>query len=87
MLGPMTHRPQIDYPCSWSYRVIGESEVALRAAVREAVGAHPHEFVAGRSSAQGRYVSCTLTLTVRDEPHRLEIFRALAQHEAIRYVL
>lgn len=83
----MRERPDIDYPCSWTYRVIGESEPDLRAAVEVSVGEVAFEFARGRSSTQGRYVSCILTLTVRDEAHRLAVFRALADHAATRYVL
>ena len=82
----MTRRPHIEYPCAWSYRLIGASEASLREAVRDVLGA-PAALTQGRASGRGRYVSATLTVQVRDEPHRLAVFEALAAHEAVVYVL
>lgn len=80
-------RPEIEYPCPWSYRLIGVSEEDLRAAAREVVGDTAYEFTPGRTSAQGKYLSCTLALVVRDEAHRRGLFARLAAHPATRYVL
>jgi len=80
-------RPEIVYPCRWSYRIVGTSAAAIRALVAEVAGNAAHALEPSRASASGRYVSFHLTLHVRDEDHRLEVFHALAAHASVRYVL
>lgn len=80
-------KPDITYPCSWSYKVIGLDEGALRLAVAEVVGDCVHTLSAGNESAGGKYVSLGLEAQVADEAQRLDIFKRLAAHPAIRFVI
>lgn len=83
----MQDRPEITYPCEWSYVVVGEGEERLFAHIEAAVGGTAHTKVVSRHSTSGRYTSIELTLVVEDEEHRLVLFRALQGHPAVRYVL
>jgi len=80
-------KPEITYPCSWTYKVIGLDEASLRLAVAEVVGDCVHTLTAGNESAGGKYVSLALDAQVEDEAQRLEIFKRLAQHPAVRFVI
>jgi len=79
-------KPEIEYPCSWSYRVIGADELRLRLAVAEIVGEQEHTLLFGQESEHGKYRSLQLDLIVRDEAHRLALFAALKQHPDVRFV-
>ncbi|MDJ0523622.1 MAG: DUF493 domain-containing protein [Planctomycetota bacterium] len=79
--------PEIEYPCDWSYRIVGTSEERIRALVARLAGDSRHELKPSRASSSGRYVSFHLTLLVRDEEHRVSTFHALAADESVRYVL
>jgi len=79
--------PQIDYPTSWGYRIVGTSEEAIRAHVRALLAGVEHELVLGRQRRGGRYVSLHLSLVVRDESQRLAIYQQLASHDAVRLVV
>jgi putative lipoic acid-binding regulatory protein len=79
-------KPQIDYPCTWSYRIIGLDELRMRLAVREIVGEREHSLTFGLESAHGKYRSLQLELEVSDEAHRLRIFSALKNHPDVRFV-
>ncbi len=83
----MDGKPQIDYPCDWSFRLIGESETRIRALVARILGELDHSVVVSRSSASGRYVSLELSFVARDDAHRTSIHAALSAHEAVRFVL
>ena len=87
MNDPAPDSPVIDYPCSWSYRVVGEDESALREAVARCVGARDHELAASNVSRTGRYVSLKLTCTVESEADRHAVYEALCVDPAIRHVL
>lgn len=79
-------KPEITYPCAWSYRVIGADETRLRAVVREVVGDLEHSLRLANESAHGRYRSLALEIVVRDEAQRNAIFRALGAHPDVRFV-
>ena len=80
-------KPEIDYPCMWSYRIVGMDEVQMRIAVLEVVGDLEHRVTTGLESSQGKYRSLQLELVVRDEAHRLSIFEALKTHPEVRFVI
>ncbi len=80
-------RPEIEYPCAWDYQIIGMEEQELRIAVTGIVGNVDHVLTLANRSRKGRYCSVHLTIEVADEEHRLALFEALRQHEAVRYVL
>lgn len=80
-------KPHLDYPCSWSYRLIGRDEATLRSAVAGVVEADEYRIVPSHKSRTGRYVSMRLTLTVRDEAHRISLFEDLKASRATLYVL
>ncbi len=80
-------RPAIDYPCVWSYQVIGADEARLRGAIASAVGAREHALRLTKRSSSGKYCSLLLEVGVEDEAQRLAIFEALAGHRDVRFVL
>lgn len=82
-----SQRPEIDYPCTWTYRVICTDEAVLRAAIRAIVGTAEHSVSNIGSSESGRYQRLELLVTVCDEQHRNEIFAALGREAVVRFVL
>lgn len=83
----MQDRPEIAYPCDWSYVVVGEGEQVLRAHIESALEGAAHRQRVSRTSSSGRYTSIEVTLVVADEEQRLVVFRALQGHPAVRYVI
>lgn len=78
---------QLDYPCSWEYKIIGADEDAVRDAVAEILGETDYDLTLSNTSRRGKYTSLLLELTVVDEAHRLGLFESLRAHEAIIMVL
>ena len=79
-------RPHIDYPCPWDYQIIGENEERLRGAVAVVVNDR-YVLTLSHRSKNGRYTSMQLTIEVRSDEHRMEVFEGLRQHGDIIYVL
>lgn len=81
-----TCKPKIDYPCSWQYKIIGESNGEIRKIVQATV---TEEYILRKSnvSSSGRYVSMNLELTVQSEERRLELYRVLAAAGEIKVVI
>jgi len=91
MTAGKTKKPKIDYPCKWDYKVIGELEDQIRAAVAEClatnVAEREYSLEVSRSSGGGKYISLNLSLFVSDEKERNTIFSSLAEHSAIMMVM
>lgn len=77
-------RPEISYPCTWNYKVIGEDRDFLREAILVACAPDPVEISVSRSSRGGRYHSLEASIEVRDEQMRLAIFDRLKNHPAVK---
>ncbi|MFT7461806.1 MAG: putative lipoic acid-binding regulatory protein [Pseudohongiellaceae bacterium] len=80
-------RPEITYPCSWGYRLIGRQSLEVRAAVATIVGDQPYELIDSHTSSKGKYHSLGLTLTVSSEAERLSLFSRLSENSDILFVL
>ena len=80
-------RPEIEYPCTWRYRIIGTSSQGVHEAARHATQDDEIQLTSGNQSRAGRYESFELELTVQSEAHRNRVFRALQAHEAVKFVL
>ena len=79
--------PEIEYPCRWSYRIIGADETRLRAAAALVVGDAEHTLVLALQSSGGKYRSMQLDVLVRDDAHRLAVFAELGKHPDVRFVI
>lgn len=83
-------KPEIQYPCRWQYRLIGEDRESMLVAIRAAVGASGMDLctiIEGNVSSSGRYSTITLELEVKDEEERLRLYHFFSDHPAIRVVL
>jgi hypothetical protein len=80
-------KPDIQYPCRWQFRLIGENREAIIDAIHTSVDISACKISEGNASSGGRYLSLNLELTVNDEAERLQIYQVLSKHPAIRVVL
>ena len=78
---------ELEFPCRWTYGVVGREEEVLRAAVAEVVGELEHSVRLSRRSSGGKYLSLEVEIVVPSDEVRLDIFRKLHEHEAVVYVL
>ncbi|MBL8859408.1 MAG: DUF493 domain-containing protein [Planctomycetes bacterium] len=83
----MQQRPEIDYPCPWTYVVVGMGEAVLTAHIELALAGAEYTKATSRHSRSGRYTSIEITLEVSDEEQRLVVFRALQNHPAVKLVI
>ncbi len=82
-----TRRPLIDYPCNWSYRVIGFEQRALTRAVEECCQGYEYQVAASNTSRSGKYLSLALSVRVDNEAARDGLYQALAGHPQVKMVL
>lgn len=87
ILNNSNDKVEIEYPCSWSYKVIGLDAEALQNAVAMVLGKQKYLLTHSRSSSGGKYQSMHLETVVESEDRRNAIFNALQSHAAVRMVL
>ena len=79
--------PVINYPCIWSYRIIGQEEHLLRTAVSHLLGDKEYQISFANKSSFGKYLSLNVEVTVHSEKERLDIFERLKNDENVKFVL
>lgn len=80
-------RPDIDYPCIWVYKVIGEDSTLLREIITKACAPLDVTVSLSHSSSKGKYHSLNAELLVPDEDFRLKIYESLRNNPAVKIVL
>jgi len=87
IINAMDRKVEIEYPCEWKYKVIGEECEKIESAVKSVMGGREHTCRPSRVSRKGRYHSYEVKTLVHNEDDRTEIFRQLKQHNDLKMVL
>ena len=80
-------KPDITYPCTWEYKVIGENQEQLRALIFKACDPAIPEIKLSNISSSGKYYSLNATLEVDSEEMRNSIFDKLHKHPSVKMVI
>lgn len=80
-------KPQIKYPCEWSYTIIGVEERGLREAANQALSGKVFSIALSKKSKGGKYVSMNITTHVASEEERNGIFKKLCGQTSIKIVI
>jgi uncharacterized protein len=80
-------RPEIEYPCIWTYKVIGTDQSQLNEVILAACSPHAVLISPSRQSSKGKYLSVNAELVVPDETVRLRIYESLKSSSAVKIVL
>jgi len=80
-------RPDIDYPTTWNYKIIGRDLDKLIACVKEAMGEKPHTCTQGNTSRTGKFHAYNTSCTVETEEERNNIFKYFETHADVDMVM
>jgi putative lipoic acid-binding regulatory protein len=83
----MSNQPKINYPTSWSYKIIARDETEIREAVSHLQHSETLELTFSNSSAKGTFTSMECSTKVHNEEERLGIYRQLKKNPSIKMVL
>lgn len=78
---------ELQYPCSWSYKLIGYEKDAIQKAIHDVILEREHNLTHSNASKTGKYISMNLSLIIHNEDERNFIFEALKKHQNIKMVL
>jgi putative lipoic acid-binding regulatory protein len=80
-------RPEIEYPCTWIYKVIGEDCSLLKDIIISACSPLPVKISHSHTSSKGKYHSLNAELEVPTEEVRLRIYELLKCSPVVKIVL
>ncbi len=78
---------ELEYPCSWTYKLIGYEKEAIQKAIHDVILEREHTLTHSNKSKSGKYVSMNLDLIIHNEDERNFIYEALKAHQHIKMVL
>ena len=78
---------EIEYPCEWTFKIIGQDEILMRKAVISTLKSRDHTVNNSNSSSGGKYISLNLMVNVENETDRNDISTNLQSDPAIKFIL
>ncbi len=78
---------ELEYPCSWSYKLIASEVDVLQEAIEDVISQREHTLTHSKNSKGGKYISMNLDILVHNEDDRNYIYEALKAHQHIKMVL
>jgi len=78
---------ELEYPCNWCYKVIGNDKESVTNAVKDVLDEREHKLTHSNNSKSGKYVSMNLDMLVHNEDDRKELYQILNDHEHIKMVV
>ncbi len=79
--------PKIEYPCTWSFKIIGSDPAQITDTVGVMLEAFEYQFSESRHSRTGKYTSFNLSVHVKSEEERNTIFRNLKRIPSVKVIL
>jgi putative lipoic acid-binding regulatory protein len=80
-------KAQIEYPCQWLYKVIGDDLEKLHQILLEIVSDDTCNITFSNSSRTGKFHCLNLEMTVENEEERNSIYMELKSHPEVKMVL
>jgi uncharacterized protein len=80
-------RAEIEYPCTWVYKVIGEDCSLLKDIIISACSPLPVTISHSHTSSKGKYHSLNAELNVPNEEIRLKVYETLKSCPAVKIIL
>ncbi|MDX9814076.1 MAG: DUF493 domain-containing protein [Sulfurimonas sp.] len=87
ILNETKQKLELEYPCLWSYKLIGVCKEDIECAIKEVILEKEHTLKHSNNSKSGKYISMNFELLVHNDDERTYIFDSLKKHDKIKFVL
>ena len=81
------HKLELDYPCSWKYKIVMLESVNIKYVSKDVFGQREHKIKESNVSKKGKFKSYLIELIVHNEDDRKEVYKILGEHEEVKMVL
>ena len=78
---------QLDYPCSWKYKIILLENINAKNVVKNILLEREYKINASNTSKKGKYKSYSIELIVYNDDDRKELYNLLGEDSNIKMVL
>jgi len=79
--------PEIVYPTSWKFKIIGTDKERLLACIKEVMKEKEHLCHLGNSSRKGKFHTYNASCEVESEEERNQLFYAFSNHYDVKMVI
>lgn len=87
IINEIEQKLQLEYPCTWCYKVVAYERVGIEIAAMEIFCERPYSLKPSNVSKSGKYISMNLELLVHNEDERTYFYETLKAHTHIKMVL
>jgi uncharacterized protein len=87
MMDSDKNKPEIEYPCTWGYKVIGSDVDEILSAVQDSALGLDYSVTPSNVSKTGKYFSFNIEMEVPNEVVRDLVFENLQKNDSIKFVL
>ena len=81
------HKLELEYPCSWKYKIVMLESVNVKYISQDVFGEREHTVTKSKVSKKGKFKSYTIELIVHNDDDRTELHKVLGEHKEIKMVL
>ena len=78
---------KLDYPCSWSYKIVVLEKINIKNVVKDVISSREHTVKESKVSKKGKFKSYSLELLVHSDDDRKGLYQLLGDHNDIKMVL
>ena len=80
-------KPQIIYPTSWGFKIIGRDKEELHSIIKEVMQEKEHLCSYGNPSKNGKFHSYNASCTVETKEERDALFKKFQDHPSVEMVI
>lgn len=81
------HKLELDYPCSWCYKIVIKHEHNGNKIAKEIFEQRKHKVTKSKVSSGGKFKSYNIDLLVHSDNDRTELHKLLGQHNHVKMVV
>ncbi len=81
------HKLELDYPCSWEYKLVMRQEVDIKIVMKETLGEREHKVSLSKKSSKGKFTSHKIELIVHNEDDRKELHKIFHTHKDVKMIV
>lgn len=81
------HKLELNYPCSWKYKIVLLESMNAKVISKEIFGQREYSLKESNVSKKGKFKSYTIELIVHNDDDREEWHKLLGSHKDIKMVL
>ena len=87
MINLNDYKLELDYPCSWSYKIVIKHEHNGDKIAKEIFEQREYKIIKSKVSSGGKFKSYNIDLLVHNDEDRTELHKLLGSHKHIKMVI